>query len=283
MKVLCADTNQNLYDYAVSFVLPYEQECCALMQRILSHDKAIYLVCDYPAASPMAVHGVLLYNAGRTIFHCLPQKTNEVKAALKGFLAERAVFCVTGESTGTVFLERIILEAGISIEYEVRDYQFFEYKPRTLSDIGLFFKEYEVMQCAPRDIELVLPLQFEYAQVEVLPQGRTLNRAVERLSFEQTLHLLRVYAVKKQNVCVAKAQINASGKNYEQIGGVFTIPSFRNRGIASHLVHIIADQVVAKNKKAVLFAKVTNHTAIHSYKKAGFVPIGKYRIVYYNE
>ena len=91
-----------------------------------------------------------------------------------------------------------------------------------------------------------------------------------------------VFALFEGDRAVAKAGTNAIGKNFAQIGGVFTDVAFRNRGFATFLTNYAAQRLSEKGKKVILFVKKKNESAKRAYAKAGFAQFGTFRIVYYS-
>ena len=70
---------------------------------------------------------------------------------------------------------------------------------------------------------------------------------------------------------VSKANTNAEGFDHIQIGGVFTVPRFRNQGYALHTVAALCRCIIDKeHKNPSLFVRSGNETAIKLYKSLGF-------------
>ena len=90
-----------------------------------------------------------------------------------------------------------------------------------------------------------------------------------------------MYATFFKNKIVAKAAVNAVGKNCVQLGGVFTVPNFRKLGFAEFLIKKIVAEKNQLGKKVVLFVKPKNLAAVTLYKRCGFSSFGKFKISYY--
>lgn len=283
MNIIKASDNVIFFSKAEQFVLPYEKGCCALMQRILSHDDSVYIIAENNAAKE--IRGVISFTAGRVLFHCLPDKSDEVLVCLTEFCRNKNIFCITGLTEGTDFVEKAIFAATGKIASEQRDYYFMEFSNAfDKNKIDLIPEIYNVhlQKCSSSHIEQLLPLHLDYVRVEVLAEGRKLNADAERKSLETILKEQHVFALAKGNDIAAKAQTNALGKNHIQIGGVYTLPAYRGQGFATYLVNYIACSARAKCKEAVLFVKVKNISALHAYENAGFSIQGDFRISYYN-
>ena len=87
---------------------------------------------------------------------------------------------------------------------------------------------------------------------------------------------------KIENKFVAKAGSNAIGKNFIQLGGVFTDEKFRGQGLAQILIKELCKTIRNMNKEPVLFVQVKNESAKRAYRKVGFVYQSDYTICYYN-
>ncbi len=282
MKTIKASDNILFFAKAEQFVLPHEKHCCALMQRILGHDESVYIFCEDDAA--LKIKGVIAFTLGRVLFHCLPEYSRELFEALKQFCSHHNVFCITGMKDGTEFIEQAIYEATRRYVKEQREYYFMEFTGSSCQEKLSAVPENnrcQLTQCSSSDAEGLLKLHLEYVRVEVLPEGKALNSESEKKALDQILQTQSVYALNQSGSFVAKAQTNALAKNFVQIGGVYTLPEYRRRGFASFLVNHIALNAKAHNKNAVLFVKVKNVCARHSYEKAGFVKTGDFLISYY--
>ena len=139
-----------------------------------------------------------------------------------------------------------------------------------------------IVKCSEADAEKLAPLQASYDKVEVLLKGMQEDKKTALLQIKKRLRHQSVYAVILSGNYIAMAATNTHGKNWMQIGGVYTIPLYRKKGMASRLVSRIARNNMSQGKQTTLFVKEINTLAIHSYQRAGFVKKGNYRIAYYS-
>lgn len=138
-----------------------------------------------------------------------------------------------------------------------------------------------LVHCAPSMIDDLLPLQIAYEKEEVEWEGNSIDQNVTRLSFLHALRTQQIFALSKNGAYIAKGGTNAIGKNYVQLGGIYTIPSERGKGYAECLVRQIIGAVHSRGKNTALFAKPDNVPALRLYEKCGFKKIGRYEIAYY--
>ena len=143
-------------------------------------------------------------------------------------------------------------------------------------------ENFKIVRCGIRDADALMPLQLAYEAEEVIPPCRTQNRAAVRKNLERILKT--EYVVALQNArggATAKANTNAVGIRWAQIGGVYTAPDFRRKGCASLLVETLAEKIVASNRLPVLYARNGNEGAQKAYTALGFTKMGGFTIAYY--
>ncbi len=155
--------------------------------------------------------------------------------------------------------------------------------PKILPVTESSIAELPVIQCSAADEDLLYPLQRAYDIVEVLPEGRPFSELPCRSALRKALARRRVFGVGLPGGAgfAAKASVSAVSAKCVQIGGVFTVPEHRNKGLAARLVRYIAENAARGGLQAVLFVKIGNGAARAAYAKAGFTECGSYTIAYY--
>jgi len=138
-----------------------------------------------------------------------------------------------------------------------------------------------IRRATPLDTELLFDIQRQYEIEEVLLPGNAFNAAASRQHLRETLRQQMVLFAEIAGTAVAKAGTNARGLCYDQIGGVFTEPRFRSRGISTMLMTRLLGDLARDGKGASLFVKYGNHAALRLYRKLGFKEEGGFRISYY--
>jgi len=131
------------------------------------------------------------------------------------------------------------------------------------------------------DVRALFPLQREYEKEEVLLDPDRFNPTASFLSLQKNLRKELVYVAEIDGVPVAKAGTNARGINYYQIGGVFTIPELRGKGIGRAVMSVLMWEIAQKKKHLCLFVKKSNTAAIKLYSNLGFTLRESYAISYY--
>jgi uncharacterized protein len=91
-----------------------------------------------------------------------------------------------------------------------------------------------------------------------------------------------VFAAEEGGVIVAKAGTNARGFGVDQIGGVYTLPARRGRGLGYALMVALLAEIGAEGRMPALFVKPGNAPARALYRGLGFRDIGDYRADYFD-
>ncbi len=141
--------------------------------------------------------------------------------------------------------------------------------------------EFSVRRAVPGDLDALLPLQEAYEREEVLVRQDMFDSGRTRAELKNTLASQIVVLAEHRGRVVAKGGTNARGLGYDQIGGVFTVPEFRNRGAGFHVIEGLLFHIFAGGKGACLFVKKANVPAIRLYDRCGFGIAGNYRISYF--
>ena len=135
--------------------------------------------------------------------------------------------------------------------------------------------------CKKNDIEKIMPLHLKFVRDEVLPKWHKISPAAELMSAERALKKFYVVAVEKDGQFISKAQTNAETKNYLQIGGVYTLKEFRNRGYAKVLISQIVKHALENKKGSVLYVRQNNRYALSAYESSGFFCFDEMSMVYF--
>lgn len=297
-------TPETIYD-AAAFVRQHEYRCIDLAEQLR--------LCLYPDYAPRykkaaAVYacpqrhtcpqpqkiccGVLLFSMYGLLFHCIdtdiPEET--VLAFGRFFLSEDLPYtelhAVAGIREHTLLFERVMSEAAhIRLDAAVDYYLMQCAKPCT----DIFFQTAQatlnttlsIERATENDLTELFPLQLDYENTEVAYEGRPINPAVCKLSLCARLTTEYIYKVSADGHIVAKAGTNAQGFHWFQIGGVYTLPAYRNKGLAAAAVAHLINTHSAEAHGFALFVKTANTAALRVYEKLGFEQCGLFRMSYW--
>ena len=138
-----------------------------------------------------------------------------------------------------------------------------------------------IMRCTENDIENLFEIEKNYLQDEVAVRGQKVSDAEVSMRLRQILKNQLYFALISDDRIVSKAYTNAIGKNWIQIGGVYTLFQFRQNGYAALTVSTLCKRILQANKNISLFVKTKNLPAQQLYKKIGFSFHSDYKIVYF--
>lgn len=132
------------------------------------------------------------------------------------------------------------------------------------------------------DARFMLDIQCAYEVEEVLCSTLDLDswQTLARLEIQLKKH--RVYLAQTASEAVAKAGTNALSWGYAQIGGVYTAPIWRNKGVARQLVSLLVEECRSCGLGTCLFVKQDNLPARRVYDWLGFEACGELQIVYFS-
>lgn len=268
------------------FLEPYEGKCVQLMSYVRKESEHLFILCDdsFPedrTGSVNQIKGVLFVD--KSVHHCLPffKENNDLyRQPLKIIFKDRQIKCINGERSVTDFLLSIL-----STEEGIQANQCNYYTLMTLEDEPIAPPEElslddELKRCSEYDFEAIFDLQKKYIIKEVAPVSRQVTDLECTAGLHQILKNQLVFAVFSDGEPVSKANTNAIGVNWVQIGGVYTHPLFRRNYYAWHLVYTISQRAFRTGKKVCLFVKEKNNPARELYKKIGFQENCSYEIAY---
>lgn len=133
----------------------------------------------------------------------------------------------------------------------------------------------------PRDAKMLFPLQKAYEIEEVLLNPARFDPRGCMLALQRSLRREIVMYAVQDGRTVAKAGTNAIGFGYAQLGGVYTLEEYRNRGVGECILRALMKRIQATGRDASLFVKKDNPAAIQLYRKLDFITRSDFRIAYY--
>ncbi len=269
----------------LDYLLPYEKYCVVLCSQILHGGKSIYII----RGNFGEIHGVFSWWLASSLHHCIPdvngRNRTELENAFTHFFKEHSVkyiFSIAGEQSATLMLRKILQENFQKEPAHQFDYFLMENgRFDSVKDLKKMNRQLAVVQCTENDIERVYPLQEAFEKEEVVFEDSLFDEEHCRTRFENFVEAGAVYAGKIKNVPLCKLTVSATTKNYAMLGGVFTLPKYRNCGLGKALVNSVTMKMTALGKKCTLFVKTANETAIKLYEQTGFKKFSSFVILYY--
>ncbi len=235
--------------------------------------------------------GIMLISSFGLIFHCIDSDVPEtIQNQFCTFFFDQYDFsiklhAITGLTHSTQIFEQYItkqfaLSICASQNYYLMSRTNSSKKKEAVTYSQKILPDLLIRQAKIQDSNALFPLQLAYEQVEVAYNGMKIQPAVCRLALEKSLKTRYMSIAVANNQIIAKAAINGVGFKTIQIGGVYTLPEYRNKGLAKAVItHLINEQ--SEQKTAVLFVKKHNTAAITVYKKLQFKIVGDFTMSYF--
>lgn len=270
VKIVVCQTDGD-FAKALDFVLPYEKFCCALTEKIICKSDSIFCVNDGERAA-----GLFYFKRKCTVLCCFPHKNKAVAKALINFFSDKDIYALACKSDYAAFLEKIL---GFE-EKDKKSFYLMQCKTPAAASAGKPCAQ-DVVLCSIGDAEALMPLHINFTKEEVLPSGKDLYVPSLLHDLENLLKRETVLALKKDGIFIGKVQTNAASENFIQIGGVYTLSEYRNKGVATLLTNSLVLEIFSRKKVPLLFVNKKNYAALSLYKKCGFTKCGSFCVIYF--
>ena len=287
------------------FLIPHERFCTALTSLFAGRPEAESLArFSLPASGRCGIlrHrteiiGVLYISPSGLVYHCLPlsafspDEREQIAAQCAAFPKGSAVSSIVGCFEASRFLEYCFKlcpkearsyklmyadakedTAGCAKRSAHRCEEAFRSFPNGLS----------VRRCRSEHAPFLFPLVKAYYEEEVLPSWMSVDNDMLKLLTAGRLRTQFMFGLElPDGSFAATAGTNNLGIHCAQLGGVYTLPSFRRRGCASFLLRRVCEELRSRGYGPVLFVRSENKAALALYEGCGFSVCGDYAISYY--
>lgn len=270
--------SQKDFSLLQSFIEPWEFSCTTLSSYIRKQKENIFYILNQNQ-----LFGVIFFD--KVLLHCIPffEQNNsttqqdysdiesQFQTAILQFLDGKQLSCVNGSKNTT----ELILEALNSLS--IQPFQTNQYLLMTLENQPVpapegLSPDDEIKRCinTATDIDLLRDLQKMYLAKEVAPAGKQITDLEVNARLKLILKEQLCFALYSDGEVVAKANTNAIGNKWVQLGGIYTHPLYRKNYYAWHLIYTICVRILRTNRKITLFVKTRNQPAIQLYTRMGF-------------
>jgi uncharacterized protein len=127
----------------------------------------------------------------------------------------------------------------------------------------------------PADVDALTRLYFRSAGFETLGYYAVRSVMMSRLTH------LRTHLAELDGTVVAAAATTAETPAAAMIGGVWTAPPLRGRGLSTAVVASLARELLRERRRPYLFYLADNAPAARVYAKIGFRITGGWRVLYF--
>ena len=298
--------NERTFSLAQSYLLPIEQKCVFLSQLVRKHSPDIYIILDKnpdnlnnsdKSSQLINLQNVLgVFYLNKSLFHCF-KDTSKVNIAdftplFYEILTQNqaSIKNISGEKDGTDFFLEVIRNLSENPDStftkkfnvkQINDYKLMVLPHQQFQGSQKLYNDDFIMRCTENDMENLFEIERNYLQDEVAVRGQKVSDAEVSMHLRQILKNQLYFALISDDRIVSKAYTNAIGKNWIQIGGVYTLFRFRQNGYAALTVSTLCKRILQAHKNISLFVKTKNLPAQQLYKKIGFSFHSDYKIVYF--
>ena len=305
-KMQIISVNERTFPLAQSYLLPIEQKCVFLSQLVRKHSSDIYIILDNnpdnsnnsdKSSQLINLQNILgVFYLNKSLFHCF-QDTSKVNIAdftplFYEILTQNqtSIKNISGEKDGTDFFLEVIRNLSENPDStftkkfnvkQINDYKLMVLPHQQFQDSQKLYNDDFIMRCTENDMENLFEIERNYLQDEVAVRGQKVSDAEVSMRLRQILKNQLYFALISDDRIVSKAYTNAIGKNWIQIGGVYTLFQFRQNGYAALTVSTLCKRILQAHKNISLFVKTKNLPAQQLYQKIGFTFHSDYKIVYF--
>ena len=305
-KMQIISVNERTFSLAQSYLLPIEQKCVFLSQLVRKHSPDIYIILDKnpdnlnnsdKSSQLINLQNVLgVFYLNKSLFHCF-QNTSKVNIAdftplFYEILTQNqaSIKNISGEKDGTDFFLEVIRNLSENPDStftkkfnvkQINDYKLMVLPHQQFQDSQKLYNDDFIIRCTENDMENLFEIERNYLQDEVAVRGQKVSDAEVSMRLRQILKNQLYFALISDDKIVSKAYTNAIGKNWIQIGGVYTLFQFRQNGYAALTVSTLCKRILQAHKNISLFVKTKNLPAQQLYQKIGFTFHSDYKIVYF--
>lgn len=247
-------------------------------QLHIPSSKTAKVFCEVSDSGPHQILNAIMITSGGIVLPLfsdnLPSHEVIMEMIKKVIDYKSKIFCILGITKDTEYIKNSLNYSSYStINYSLL-------KENTNTQFSITHTSLKVRKAKKRDTMILFPLEKAYLLEEVLQGNTQINHQAVLLNLKKTCADQSVYYGLFEKKIIAKVNTNGKGFGYNQIGGVYTIPEYRNQGISTYLMKTLLNDIHISGKKAVLYVKKENKPAITLYKKLGFQVVNDYSAHY---
>jgi GNAT superfamily N-acetyltransferase len=139
----------------------------------------------------------------------------------------------------------------------------------------------EGMRCAVvADVDAVVPLVARYRVEDGLSNAGDDHTAWIRTHALERIHAGHLFVVEERGRIVFTGAFNFAGRAGAGLGGIYTVPDARGRGIAGRATADLCRIALETGPVATLHVDPRNAAAIRAYERAGLRRVGEYRLTF---
>lgn len=270
---------------AIGFCIPYEEFSVNLVSFLRQEEKRFFSNMKEAKLfySDEKIIGVACVNNHNFFVYCFSSLSQDICKLVTSTFNFNSIYAIMGEANfQTQLLDFLSKFLNIKIKTMVPYILMTRVKSESITNYHSLMKDVKIFRATLKDASRLLDLQVGFEKEEVCQGMSEFPKAISLMNLEHILKNEITYFARVGNLCVSKANTNARGINYAQLGGIYTLPEYRGQGIASCVVaHLIEHINKEENKGVSLFVKENNTKAIEMYKRLGLKKRGEFAISYF--
>jgi hypothetical protein len=131
-----------------------------------------------------------------------------------------------------------------------------------------------IRRARPSDLEALTTLYYHADGFESAGKDQV------RRTMYGRIRSLRTWVAESQEQLQSAASTSAEIAQAAMIGGVWTAPAARNRGLSTAVTAALSRELIAEGRRPYLFYLIHNAAAAHVYSQVGFATIGRWSVIY---
>ena len=131
-----------------------------------------------------------------------------------------------------------------------------------------------VRRAHPSDLEALTTLYYRSDGFESLPKDQV------RRTMYGRIRSLRTWVAESEGKLLSAASTSAETANAAMIGGVWTAPDARRRGLSTAVMSALSRELIEEGRRPYLFYLTGNVAAAHVYTQVGYRAVGHWSVIY---
>ena len=131
-----------------------------------------------------------------------------------------------------------------------------------------------VRRAHPSDLEALTTLYYRSDGFETLPKDQV------RRTMYGRIRSLRTWVAESDGRLLSAASTSAETANAAMIGGVWTAPDARRRGLSTAVMSALSRELIEEGRRPYLFYLTDNVAAAHVYLQLGYTTVGHWSVMY---
>lgn len=286
-KYIIPCTQQN-FSLLQDFIVPYEPFCVELCSHFKQGFEHFFLITtEETVTSTKQILGAFHFT--RSFLFCIPDffKTfpskDDFHSLFSNFLSyfkERFIKVMVGQQEVCNFFLEILASQNVQAS-QINHYKILTLQDEPFAPPEPLSCDDFIKCCTQDDFDDLFPLQKNFLIKEVALKNKQVTDSECSFMLTNMLKNQLVLALNTDSQLVAKANTNAIGPHWVQLGGIYTLPLYRHNYYAWHLIYSLSLRIQNNNKSVCLFVKERNTPAYTLYQRIGFKNAGNFTIAYF--